>query len=121
MENRIKPTNAGILFFARNPQKFILQSQLRLARFAGTTLARDFSDKLDCTGSLWEMIDNAEGFIRRNMRFYGFRTEMTFRRIDKLEYPLKAIREAIINAMVHRDYREPSDTRVLILMTGWSW
>jgi len=34
----IKLTNAGILFFAKNPQRFILQSQLRLARFAGNEL-----------------------------------------------------------------------------------
>ena len=37
-----------------------------------------------------------------------------FRRIDKLEYPLKAIREGIINALIHRNYEEPSDTRVMI-------
>jgi ATP-dependent DNA helicase RecG len=44
IDGKIKPTNAGILFFGRNPQRFILQSQLRLARFAGTTLTRDFLD-----------------------------------------------------------------------------
>ena len=47
----IKPTNAGVLFFAKNPQRFILQSQLRLARFVGKTLTRDFLDKLDCPGT----------------------------------------------------------------------
>ena len=59
-----KPTNAGVLFFAKNPQRFILQSQLRLARFAGKTLTRDFLDKLDCSGTLWEMIEGAEGFVK---------------------------------------------------------
>jgi len=111
---KIRPTNAGILFFAKNPQRFILQSQLRIARFAGKTLTRDFLDKLDCSGTLWEIIESAEEFVRKNSRLFGFRTEFNFRRIDKLEYPLKAIREAIINAVIHRDYREPADTRILI-------
>ena len=111
---KIMPTNAGILFFAKNPQRFILQSQLRIAIFAGKTFTRDFLDKLDCSGSLWEIIENAEKFVRKNSRIFGFRTEFDFKRIDKLEYPLKAIREAIINAVTHRDYRKSADTRVLI-------
>ena len=45
---------------------------------------------------------------------FGFRTEYSFQRIDKLEYPIKAIREAIINALVHRNYFEPADTRIAI-------
>lgn len=114
VNGRVKPTNAGILFFGKNPQRFILQSQLRLARFAGKELSRDFLDRLDCSGTLWEMIEQAEDFIRKNVRLFGFRTEFTFKRIDKLEYPLKAIREGIINALVHRNYEEPSDTRVMI-------
>ena len=114
IDREIKPTNAGVLFFAKNPQRFVLQSQLRLARFVGETLTRDFLDKLDCSGALWEMIENSEAFIKKNIRFFGFRTEFNFRRIDKLEYPLKAIREAIINAMIHRDYMSSADTRVLI-------
>jgi len=113
-DGKIKPTNAGILFFGRNPQRFILQSQLRLARFAGKTLTRDFLDRLDSSGTLWEMIEQADDFIRKNIRLLGFRTEFTFKRIDKFEYPTKAIREGVINALVHRDYLEPADTRVLI-------
>jgi len=111
---KIKPTNAGVLFFSKHPQRFVLQSQLRLARFAGKTLTSDFSDKLDCSGTLWEMIESAQGFIKKNSRFFAFRTEFSFRRIDKLEYPVKAIREGVINAVIHRDYTGPADTRVLI-------
>jgi ATP-dependent DNA helicase RecG len=114
VNNGIKPTNAGILFFGKNPQRFILQSQLRSARFAGRTLTRDFLDRLDCSGALWEMVEVSEDFVRKNIRLFGFRTEYSFQRIDKLEYPIKAIREAIINALIHRNYFEPADTRVVI-------
>ena len=87
---------------------------MRLARFVGVKLTRNFLDRLDCAGSLWEMIESAEDFINRNVRLFGFRMEFSFRRIDKLEYPMKAIREGLINAIIHRDYREPTETKVLI-------
>jgi ATP-dependent DNA helicase RecG len=114
VNDKIKPTNAGILFFCKNPQRFVLQSQLRTARFAGKTLTGDFLDRLDCSGTLWEMVEQAEDFVRKNIRLFGFRTEYSFQRIDKLEYPIKAVREAIINALIHRNFFEPADTRVAI-------
>jgi ATP-dependent DNA helicase RecG len=114
VNGEIKVTNAGVLFFVENPQRFILQSQLRLARFAGNELTRDFLDRLDCSGAIWEQIEQAEDFIRKNIRLFGFRTGFSFGRIDKLEYPMKAIREGVINALIHRNYYEPADTRVMI-------
>jgi len=114
MNGETKPTNAGILFFGKNPQRFVLQSQLRTARFAGKTLTRDFLDRLDCSGALWELVEESEDFVRKSIRLFGFRTEYSFQRIDKLEYPIKAIRECIINALIHRNYFEPADTRVAI-------
>ncbi|NQE06156.1 hypothetical protein C5S32_09835 [ANME-1 cluster archaeon GoMg1] len=114
VNGEIKPTNAGILFFGKNPQRFVLQSQLRLARFAGKSVIGDFIDRLDSTGTLWEMIEQAEDFFRKNIRLFGFRTGISFKRIDKLEYPIRAIREGAINALIHRDYREHADTRISI-------
>lgn len=110
----IIPTNAGILFFAKNPQRFFSQSKLRIVRFKGTKVIHPTIDRLDGSGALWEMIEEAEDFIRKNIRLLGFRTEKSFRREDKFEYPIKALREAIINALIHRNYFEPSDNRVFI-------
>jgi ATP-dependent DNA helicase RecG len=77
-------------------------------------MKRDFLDRLDCSGATWEMVEGSEDFVRKNMRLFGFRTEYSFQRIDKLEYPIKAIRESIINALIHRNYIEPADTGVAI-------
>ena len=59
-------------------------------------------------------VNTAEEFIRRNIRLLSFRTSRSFQRDDKFEYPLNALREAIINALIHRDYQETADVRVFI-------
>ena len=59
VDDKIIPTNAGILFFGKYPQKFFVQSPLRLVRFKGGNVTDLVLDKLDCSGSLWEMIEDA--------------------------------------------------------------
>ncbi|MFH1127117.1 MAG: RNA-binding domain-containing protein [archaeon] len=108
-----KPTNAGMLFFGKSPLKYMHHAQLRIARIKGTKIFNTILDKSDCDGSLWDMVIDAENFIKRNIRYMGFRTD-DFQRIDKYEYPLKALREAIINALIHRDYQNRADARVFI-------
>ena len=106
-------TNSGVLFFSKNPQMFI-PFRILCARFRGDELSRTTIDSLDCSGTLWEMLKLAEEFIRKNVRLFGFRTGLSFRRIDKLEYPVEAIREIILNALIHRDYTIPSDIRIFV-------
>lgn len=113
-DGKLKPTNSGILFFSRNPQRFFVQSQLRVVKFKGTKVIHSVIDRIDCSGTLWEMIEQAEEFIRKNIRLLSFRTEKSFMREDKFEYPIRALREAMINALIHRNYLETADTRVFI-------
>ena len=96
------PTHAGILFFGRDPQAWIPHSQVRVARFQGTSTTH-FIDRADLSGTLPEMIDATEQFIRRNTRLAA--TVVGFRRREVTEYPYAAIREAVCNAVCHRDYR----------------
>ncbi|MCG2713340.1 MAG: DeoR family transcriptional regulator [Candidatus Omnitrophica bacterium] len=109
-----KPTNAGILFFGKNPLKFISHAQLRLVRIKGIKIYGNTLDRLDCSGTLWEMVDQTEDFIRKTIRLLGFRTEKSFRREDKFDYPIRALREAVINGLIHRDYFNLADVRVFI-------
>jgi ATP-dependent DNA helicase RecG len=83
-----------------------------LACFHGTTPLH-FIDRLDCVGTLPEMIDEAERFVKRNTRIAAKITG--FERREITEYPYLAIREGIANAVAHRDYdRADVEVRVSI-------
>ncbi len=85
---------------------------IRLARFQGTTPS-NFIDRLDLTSTLPEMIDEAERFVLRNTRVAAKVTG--FERREITEYPYAAVREAIANAVAHRDYdREDVEVRVSV-------
>jgi len=109
---RLVPRVAGLLLFGRDPQRFTPQSVVRVARFQGTS-PLNFIDRLDCIGTLPEMIDEAERFIKRNTRVAAKITG--FERRETTEYPYPAVREAITNAVAHRDYwRRGVEVRVSI-------
>ncbi|MBL7183562.1 MAG: putative DNA binding domain-containing protein [Anaerolineae bacterium] len=111
-EQRTVPRVAGLLLFGKEPQRFVPQSVVRLARFQGKQ-PLNFIDRLDCTGTLPEMIDEAERFVKRNTRVAAKITG--FERREITEYPYPAIREAIANAVAHRDYwRKDVEVRVSI-------
>lgn len=59
------------------------------------------------------MVEQAEDFLRKTIRLLNERTERSFRREDRFEYPLKALREGIINALIHRNYFETADVRMM--------
>jgi ATP-dependent DNA helicase RecG len=95
------PTVAGILLFGREPQRFLPHTTLRIARFLGADMTT-FLDQADITGTIPQMIDEAEKFVTRNTR-HGIRI-VGFKHVDMHEYPIEAIREAITNALCHRDW-----------------
>lgn len=95
------PTNAGVLLFAEDPQHFIGQAEVACVRFKGTDVVT-YLDRRDLHGPLYQLVDDAEQFIYRHMKI-GRRIE-GFVGVEYREYPAEAVREAIVNAVVHRDY-----------------
>ena len=102
-------TNAAILLFGKRPQKFFLQSKLRCARYIGTTPV-DFIDLRVIEGTIVDQVEGAEKFILSHIKKAA--KIVGFKRLEVLEYPLNALREAIVNAICHRDYASSSDITI---------
>ena len=104
-----KPTLAGLMCFSIYPQAYYPQLCITAVALPGTEQGisgindERFIDNKRITGSIPEMLDSAVDFVRRNSHNITI-IDSNGRRIDKPEYPVKAVREAILNALVHRDY-----------------
>jgi predicted HTH transcriptional regulator len=95
------PTNGGILLFGTDRLKFFPDSIIRCARFLGATKEK-ILDHIDLNVSLPLSIDPTIAFIERNIHKEA-KIGRIFRE-DILEYPPAAIRESVINAILHADY-----------------
>src|SRR5947207_4032162 len=98
----IVPTNAGILFFGQSPQDHIPQSEVVCVLFREAVGASRYADRKNVTATLHDLVDGTEAFLNRYIAV-GARVE-GWKRIDLPEYSMEVLREAVINAVVHRDY-----------------
>jgi len=95
--------NAGVLFFAKDVRHFFPQAYITCLLAKGIDKV-NILDRKDFAGGLVSDIEESLRFIERNTRT-GYRIEK-LRREDVPEYPMRALREAITNAVMHRDYFE---------------
>jgi len=100
-EGRLLPTNAGVLLFCEDPYRFLRQNEITCAQFKGTDMLRTI-DRKDLRGALPDLVMATEQFLYRHIRI-GHEV-IGFEGIDYWEYPREAMREALINAVIHRDY-----------------
>ncbi len=104
-----KLTNAAILIFGKDPQKFFIQAKVRCARFKGIT-AQEFIDIKIIDGNIIDQIDNAEKFVLSHIKKAA--KIIMFERQEVWEYPPEALREAIVNAVCHRDYFSTGNVQI---------
>lgn len=104
-------TVGGMLLFGKNTQKFFPEAMIICTHFAGTS-GREAISSLDCTGTLFEQFNTAYNFIINKL-------ESSFtikgpKREEKLEIPPEAVREILLNAIVHRNYHINAPTKIAI-------
>lgn len=102
--------NTAPLFFSKMPPM-----QLRCAVIAATDSAT-IIDRHDFDGDILEPIEEAQKYILKNIHI-GMRLDGLYR-VDVPEISVAAMREAIINAFCHRDYRDPDYVQIAIFKTG---
>lgn len=106
------PTLAGLLAFGRYPQQFFPQLNVTFVSYPGIepgfegSFGERFLDNVAIDGNIPTMVKMAIGVLQRNMKRRS--TVVGAFRIDSPEYPLESVREAIVNALVHRDYSPSS-------------
>ena len=112
-EEKRHPTVAGLLLFGRRPQRFLPYAYLTAARIPGEDPSGEPSDVKRIEGTIFQMLEDTARFLDLHLRvphrIQGFEPE------NYPELPRRALREVVVNALVHRDYTIPAPIRVFIL------
>jgi len=101
---------ASVLLFGNDPQKFYRQSVVRIGKFVSDT---EIQTTDIVKGNLFAQLESTLEILRTKYLLSKIRYEGIHRR-DILEYPYEALREAIINALIHRDYSGTSQIQIRV-------
>ena len=100
-ESVTRASVAGILLCTSAPDDWLPQACITATRYQGANRASDQLDSQEITGPLHKQVEAAMVFVVRNMRVAA---EKVPARIDRPQYSKRAVFEALVNAVVHRDY-----------------
>lgn len=107
-----KPTNAALLLFGSNPQKFHRTAETKCMHCRGTEYRRPFASMQVYGGDLFEQANLARDFVLDRIdRSVGIR-DVSITAPATYELPPDAVGEAIVNAIAHRDYHSNASVEV---------
>lgn len=101
IDNKLKFNNCGVLFFAKQPSKFFLTSKVVCAEYLDNEKVKILDRKIYDYGIL-ENISQSINFIEKRIK-----NEFIIKSLERkeiLQFPKEAFREAVVNAIMHRDY-----------------
>jgi predicted HTH transcriptional regulator len=109
-----RPTNAAVLLFGKQPQRFLISSELKCAHFHGTVVAKPIPSYQVYKGTVFELVDQAVDFVMSKIdRWVGTRAESA-QAPTIYEIPREVVAEAIVNAVAHRDYTCNGSVQVML-------
>lgn len=109
-----QPSHAAILLFGREPQRFLLSSEIKCARFHGPTVTKPIPFYQVYRGTVFELVDQAVDFVLSKINLaVGTRAESNAVPLA-YEMPPEVVREAIVNAVAHRDYTSNGSVQVML-------
>ena len=104
------PTVAGILMFGKNPRYFLPGSYVQFLRLPGTTLTERPDDQAEISGDLLSVLRELDSRLRVGIQT-GMEATSALRERLVPDYPLVAVRELLLNAIMHRDYQSHTPVR----------
>lgn len=109
-----KPSHAAILLFGKQPQHFLVTSELKCMHFHGTEVRKPIPSYQIYRGTVFKLVDQAVDFVMSKIsRTVGTRAEGPQAPVE-YELPREAVAEAIVNAVAHRDYTSNASVQVML-------
>lgn len=109
-----RPSHAAVLLFGREPQRLLISSEVKCVHFFGTEVAKPMPDYKIFKGTVFELVDQALHFVMDKLAHaVGTRAESVTAPVTP-EIPRMAVSEAIVNAVVHRDYASNASVQVML-------
>lgn len=109
-----RPTNAAVLLFGKQPQRFLISSEIKCARFHGTEVAKPIPSYQVYKGTAFELVDQAVDFVMSKIDLsVGTRKDGPQAPVS-YEIPREVVAEAIVNAVAHRDYTSNGSVQVML-------
>ncbi len=96
--------NSAVVLFGKHPERRFPQARVKAARFKGNSILGSFTDNRTFEGHAFTVVEKLESFLRTHISIASELPKEGTRRSDKPSYPWPALREALLNAIVHRDY-----------------
>jgi predicted HTH transcriptional regulator len=109
-----KPTHAAVLLFGKQPQRFLIASEVKCMHFHSVEVRKPIPSYHIYKGALFEMVDQAVDFVMAKLARAVIPREGRVAGDVEYELPWKAVREAIVNAVTHRDYTSNASVQVML-------
>lgn len=108
--------NAAILLFGKKPQKYFITSEVKCVQFYGDVVEKPMPAYQIYRGDVFELVDQATSFVMSRIdNWVGTRAEGEKADIPtRPELPIDAVKEAIVNAVCHRDYTSNASVQIML-------
>ena len=116
LQDKGEPSCGAVLLFGKNPQRFFPVATIKCLLFYGTTVEKPIPSYQIYEGPLFNQVDQAVDFVMSKLNRTVTPRDDTPSSDVRSEIPYKVIREAIVNAVAHRDYSSNASVQVSVFL-----